>query len=63
MEFVVPSLDSSSSSSDKELLDEIDAKHQIAVQAIITCVNTWEFFTSMELEKGGGQFVDLNIGV
>jgi hypothetical protein len=44
MDFVVPSLDSSSSSSNKELLDEIDAKHQIAVQAIIACVNTWEFF-------------------
>jgi hypothetical protein len=64
MEFVAPSLDySSSSSSDKELLDEIDAEHQIAVQAVIACVNTWEFFTPMELEEGGGQFVDLNIGV
>ncbi len=63
MEFVVPSLDSSSSSSDKELLDEIDVKHQIVVQAIITCVNIWEFFTSMELEEGGGKSVDLNIGV
>jgi hypothetical protein len=63
MEFVAPSLDySSSSSSDKELLDEIDAEHQIAVQAVIACVNTWEFFTPMELEEGGGQFVDLNIG-
>jgi hypothetical protein len=31
MDFVAPSLDSSSSSSDKELLDEIDAKHQIVV--------------------------------
>ncbi len=31
MEFVAPSFDSSSSSSDEELLDEIDAEHQIAV--------------------------------
>jgi hypothetical protein len=31
MEFVAPGFDSSSSSSDKELLDEIDAEHQIAM--------------------------------
>jgi len=35
----------------------------IMVQATIACVNTWEFFTSMELEEGEGQSVDLNIGV
>jgi len=35
----------------------------IMVQATIACVNTWEFFTPMELEEGGGQFVDLNIDV
>jgi hypothetical protein len=63
MEFVAPSLDSSSSSNDKELLDEIDAEHQIAVQAVIACVNTWKFFTPMELEEGGGQSMDLNICV
>jgi hypothetical protein len=63
MEFVAPSLDSNSSSSNKELLDEINVEHQIAVQAIITYVNTWEFFTPMELEEGGGQFVDPNIGM
>jgi hypothetical protein len=63
MEFVAPSLDSNSLSSDKEVLDEIDAEHQIAVQATITYVNTWEFFTPMELEEGGGQFVDPNIGM
>ncbi len=57
------SLDSSSSSSDEELLDEIDAKHQIVMQTTITCVNTWEFFTPIELEECGEQFVDLNIGV
>jgi hypothetical protein len=63
MEFVAPSFDSSSSSSDEELLDEIDAEHQIAMQVTIACVNTWEFFTPMELEEGGGHFVDPNIGV
>jgi hypothetical protein len=63
MEFVAPNFNSSSSSSDEELLDEIDAKHKIAVQATIACVNTWELFTPTELEEGGGQFVDLNIGV
>jgi hypothetical protein len=63
MEFVAPNFDSSSSSSDEELLDEIDAKHQIALQATIACVNAWELFTPMELEEGGGQSVDLNIGV
>jgi hypothetical protein len=47
MEFVAPNLDSNSSNNDKELLDEIDVEHQIAVQATITCVNTWEFFTPM----------------
>ncbi len=31
MKFIAPSLDSSSSSSDKELLDGIDTKHQIVV--------------------------------
>jgi hypothetical protein len=31
MEFVAPSLDSNFSSSDKELLDEIDVEHQIAM--------------------------------
>jgi hypothetical protein len=40
MEFVTPSLDSSSSNSDEELLDEIDVEHQIALQAAISCVNT-----------------------
>jgi hypothetical protein len=40
MEFVAPSVDSSSSSSDKELLDEIDVvEHQIVVQSVIACVN------------------------
>jgi hypothetical protein len=63
MEFVAPSLDSNSLSSDKELLDEIDVEHQIAMQATITCVNPWEFSTPMELEEGGGQFVDPNINV
>jgi hypothetical protein len=63
MEFVAPNIDSSSSSSDEKLLDEIDVEHQIAVQATITCVNIWEFFTPTELEEGGGQYVDLNIGV
>jgi hypothetical protein len=63
MEFIAPSLDSNSSTNNKELLDEIDVKHQIVAQAIIACVNTWEFFTPMELEEGGGQFVDLNISV
>jgi hypothetical protein len=33
------------------------------VQATIACVNTWEFFTPMQLEEGCAQFVDLNIGV
>jgi hypothetical protein len=42
---------------------EIDVKHQIVVQITITCVNTWEFFTPMELKKGGGQSVDLNISI
>ncbi len=58
MEFVAPSLDSNSSSSNKVLLDEIDVEHQIAMQAAITCVNIWEFFTPTKLEEGGGQFVD-----
>jgi hypothetical protein len=53
MEFIVPSLDSSSSSNDDEFLDEIDVDHQITMQATIACVNTWEFFTPMELEEGG----------
>jgi hypothetical protein len=63
MEFVASSFDSSSSSNDEELLDQIDVKHQIAMQVAITCVNTWEIFTPTELKQGGGQFVDLNIGV
>jgi hypothetical protein len=63
MEFLAPSLNSSSLSNDKELFDEIDVKHQIMVQAIITCVNTWEYFTPTKLKEGGGQFVDHNIGV
>jgi len=63
MEFIVPSLDSSSSSNNKELLDEIDVKHQITMQATIAYVNIWELFTPMELEEGGGQSVDLNINV
>jgi hypothetical protein len=60
MEFVTPSLDSSFSNSDEELLDEIDVKHQIALQATISCVNTWDFFTPTELKEDGGQYVDSN---
>ncbi len=63
MEFIAPNFDSSSASSDEELLDKVDAKHQIAMQATIACVNAWEFFTPTELEEGGGQFVDPSIGV
>jgi hypothetical protein len=63
MEFVANNLDSISLSNDKEFHDEIDAKHQIVMQVVITCVNSWEFFTPTELEEGGGQFVDLNIGM
>jgi hypothetical protein len=63
MEFVVSSFDTNSSSNNKELLDEIDAKHQIAKQAVIACVNNWEFFTPTKLEEGGGQSMDPNIGV
>ncbi len=33
------------------------------VQATIACVNTWEFFTPIELEEGGEQSMDLNVGV
>jgi hypothetical protein len=62
MEFVAPSLDSSFSSSNEELLDEIDVEHQIAMQATIACVNTWEFLTPTKLE-GGGQSMDTNIGM
>ncbi len=62
MELVAPSLDSSFSSSNEELLDEIDFEHQIVVQATIACVNTWEFFTPTKL-KGGEQSMDTNIGV
>jgi hypothetical protein len=50
MEFVAPSFDSSSSSSNEELFDEIDVEHQIVVQATITRVNTLEFFTPTKLE-------------
>jgi hypothetical protein len=63
MKFVMLSIDSSSSSNDEELLDEIDVEHQILVPTTIACVNIWEFFTPMELEESGGQFMDLNIGV
>jgi len=63
MEFIVLSLDSSSSSNNKELLDEIDVEHQIIMQATIAYVNIWELFTPMELEEGGGQSMDLNISV
>jgi hypothetical protein len=63
MEFVAHSLDSSSSHNDEEPFDEIDAEHQIAVQATIACVNIWEHFTPTKLEEGGKQYVDLNIGV
>jgi hypothetical protein len=38
-------------------------EHQIALQAAISCVNTWEFFTPTKLEEDGGQFVDSNIGM
>jgi len=53
-------LTQTSQSNDKEFLD---TEHQIAVQAAITCVNTWEFFTPIKLKEVGGQFVDPNIGV
>jgi hypothetical protein len=61
MEFVAPSLDSSSSSSNEEFLDEIDVEHQISMQVAITYVNTLEFFTT-ELEESVGQSIKLNIG-
>jgi hypothetical protein len=33
------------------------------VQATITCVNTWEYFTSTELDEKSGQSINLNVGV
>jgi len=63
MEFIAPSFDSSSSSNNKELLDEIDVEHQIMMQTTIAYVNIWEVFTPMELEESGGQSMDLNISV
>jgi hypothetical protein len=51
MEFVAPSLDSSSSSSDGELLDEIDVEQQVVVQAIIMCQHLGFFHTN---RVGGG---------
>jgi hypothetical protein len=59
----MPSLDSSSSSSNEKFLDEINVERWIAMQATIACINTWEFFIPIELEEGGEQYMDLNIGM
>jgi hypothetical protein len=53
----------SSSSSDEELFKEIATADQITVQATIACVNTWEYFTSIELDEESGQLVNPDVDV
>jgi hypothetical protein len=63
MEFILTHLDSNSSNSNEELLEEIVANDQIAVQATIACVNIWEYFTSRELNEESEKSVNPNVRV
>ncbi len=51
----------SSSNNKEKLLDEIEAKDWIPIEVAIAYINTWEYFTLMELEEKGGQLVKPNI--
>jgi len=62
-DFILTHLDSSSSNSDKELLEEIVINDQITMQAIIACVNIWEYFTSIELHEESEKLVNLDVSV
>jgi hypothetical protein len=63
MEFILSHLESSSSNSDEELLEEMVINDQIAMQAIIACVNIWEYFTSIELDEESENLVNLDVSV
>jgi hypothetical protein len=56
-------LNSGYSSNDKELLEEIVANDQIAMQMIIICVNIWEHFTLTKPNEKNGQSVNPNVNV
>jgi len=51
IEFILLHRDSSSTSIDEELLEEIVANDPIAMQVAIACFNIWEYLTSTKLEK------------
>jgi hypothetical protein len=61
IEFILTHLDLSSSNNDGELLEEIAADDEIIVQATITCVNIWEYFTSIELDEESGKLVNPDV--
>jgi hypothetical protein len=63
MEFILTHLDLSSFNSDKELLEEIVVNDQIVVQAIIACVNIWEYFIKIELDEKKKKSVNPNVSV
>ncbi len=63
MEFILSHLDLSSFSSNEKLLEEIVVDDHIAVQATITCVNTWEYFISTKLDEESGQSINLDVDV
>ncbi len=63
MEFILTHLDLSSFNSDKELLEEIAIKDQIAMKTTITCVNIWEYFTSIELDEVNEKLINPDVSV
>jgi hypothetical protein len=63
MKFILLHLDSSSSSSDEKLFEEIALDDWIVLQVTITCVNIGEYFTSAELDEKNGQSINPNEGV
>jgi hypothetical protein len=60
-EFILPHFDSNFSNGDKELFKEIAINDQIAMQMAITCVNTWEYFTLVELNEKNEQSINHDV--
>jgi hypothetical protein len=63
VEFILSSLDLNFSNSNEEMVKEITTDDQIIVEAKINYVNTWEYFTLVELKEKNVQSINANIGV
>jgi hypothetical protein len=52
-----------STSSDEELLEDMDNEDIVIFHCMVVFCDSHEYFTSHEIEEGAGQYIDSTVGV